>query len=69
MAKRLQFDRQWQQDFQSLAKAIHEQREHTAAGLQCRDHGALDAAAHELELAEEAQAQIELLEHALRDLR
>lgn len=68
MPKRFQFDAQWQRDFLSLAQAVEERREHVAAGHQCRDAGALDAARTELDLADEAQERIELLEQALRDL-
>lgn len=66
--KRFQFDPQWQRDFGSLARALEEQREHVAAGHQLRDAGALDAARHELALADEAQERIDVLEHALLDL-
>jgi hypothetical protein len=67
-SKRFQFDRQWQRDFGSLAQALEDRREHVAAGHQLREAGAIDAARHELALADEAQERIDALEHALRDL-
>jgi len=66
--KRFQGDSQWQQDFASLAEAIADCREHTAAGCMLRDARALDEALEELRLADEAKERIELLEHALQDL-
>jgi hypothetical protein len=66
---RFQGDAQWQRDFFRLAEARMEQREHVIAGHQCHDAGALDAAREELALADELQDEIDLLEHALRDLR
>ena len=66
---RFQFDAEWRRDFLALAHAVACQREHIAAGLQLRDAGALDEAARELALADEQQEHIEILKHALRDLR
>lgn len=69
MSRRFQCDQQWQRHFRELARAVQEQKEHVAACKQFHDAGALDAARDELALADEAQERIELLEHALRDIR
>lgn len=66
---RFQFDPQWQRDFHALSQACAEQCEHVAAGHQLRDAGALDEARAELALADELQERIDILLHALEDLR
>lgn len=64
--QRFQGDEQWQRDFARLCQLDEECREHAIAGHQLLEHGAVDAARHELALADEDQEVIECLIHALR---
>ena len=67
--RRFQCDPQWQRNFLALAEARAEQCEHVAAGCQLRDAGVYDESRAELALADELQERIEILLHALNDLR
>lgn len=65
-ARRFQGDEQWQRDWRRLNELAEELLEHVNAGHQLIAHGAIDAARHELELADEDAEVIECLIHALR---
>ena len=66
--RRFQGDAQWQRDFFRLIQARVEQHEHVIAGHQLLEHGVPDEAREQLDCADELQEEIDLLEHALRDL-